>query len=68
MLVKFQLQRLKIFQLNKNLEYSVNYGRAISKQKYIIFLNQTLYVEKAKPDKQIGHAFENGIPMVLWIG
>lgn len=27
-----------------------------------------MYLEKAKPDKQISHAFENGIPMILWIG
>lgn len=29
---------------------------------------ETMYLEKAKPDKQIGHAFENSIPMVLWLG
>jgi histidyl-tRNA synthetase len=29
---------------------------------------KTLYVNKAKSDKQISHAFENGIPMILWIG
>jgi histidyl-tRNA synthetase len=29
---------------------------------------QTMYLEKAKPDKQIGHAFENSIPMILWLG
>lgn len=29
---------------------------------------QTMYVEKAKPDKQIGHAFDNEIPMILWLG
>lgn len=27
-----------------------------------------MYVDKAKPDKQISHAFGNGIPMILWIG
>ena len=29
---------------------------------------ETMYVEKAKPDKQIGHAFDNEIPMILWLG
>jgi histidyl-tRNA synthetase len=29
---------------------------------------ETLYVEKAKADKQISHAFENEIPFILWIG
>jgi histidyl-tRNA synthetase len=27
-----------------------------------------MYLEKAKPDKQINHAFENEIPMILWLG
>jgi histidyl-tRNA synthetase len=27
-----------------------------------------MYIEKAKADKQIGHAFENSIPMILWLG
>ena len=27
-----------------------------------------MYLEKAKPDKQIGHAFENEIPMIIWLG
>ena len=27
-----------------------------------------MYVEKAKPDKQIKFAFENSIPLILWIG
>jgi histidyl-tRNA synthetase len=27
-----------------------------------------MYLEKAKPDKQIGHAFENSIPIILWLG
>lgn len=27
-----------------------------------------MYKEKAKPDKQIAHAFENKIPIILWLG
>ena len=27
-----------------------------------------MYVEKAKTDKQINHAFNNQIPMILWLG
>lgn len=29
---------------------------------------ETLYLEKAKPDKQIAHAFDNKIPLILWLG
>lgn len=29
---------------------------------------ETLYVEKAKADKQINHAFDNEIPFILFIG
>ena len=29
---------------------------------------ETLYIEKAKADKQISHAFDNEIPLILWIG
>lgn len=27
-----------------------------------------MYLQKAKPRKQIEHAFDNQIPMVLWLG
>lgn len=28
---------------------------------------ETMYVEKAKPDKQFSYAFENEIPLILWL-
>jgi histidyl-tRNA synthetase len=29
---------------------------------------ETLYADNPKPQKQIEYAFDNGIPLVLWIG
>ena len=29
---------------------------------------ETMYVVKGKTDKQMKHAFDNGIPIILWIG
>ena len=29
---------------------------------------ETLYVETAKPNKQIDHVLKNSIPMILWVG